>query len=68
MNKIASAHPRCIYKTSEFIGILLVSVAYTLFRKFVHEHPCRIALINLLLIKSPRKQSATSCCWSLQLQ
>lgn len=30
MNKPSSAHPRCIHKTSEFLGILLCAAAYIL--------------------------------------
>lgn len=33
-NKTPSAHPRCIHKTSEFIGILLCTAAYILQKKY----------------------------------
>lgn len=34
MNKPSSAHPRCIYKTSEFLGILLCAAAYFLHHSY----------------------------------
>ena len=34
MNKISSAHPRCVHKTSEFLGILLCTAAYILQKRY----------------------------------